>query len=47
MKSYGSGRNARLAVVLTAALAVLVVKGLSYDQRTVLERRLPGVAAGV
>jgi hypothetical protein len=45
MKTYSTIRNTGLAAVLVATLAGAVSNGLAIDQRIVLERDLPGVAA--
>ena len=47
MKTYSTIRNTGLAAVLVATLAGAVSNGLAIDQRVVLERDLPGVAAAV
>ena len=47
MKTYSTIRNTGLAAVLVATLAGAVSNGLALDQRIVLERDLPGVAATV
>ena len=47
MKTYSTIRNTGLAAVLVATLAGAVSYGLAIDQRTVLERDLPGIAAAV
>lgn len=47
MKTYSTIRNTGFAAVLVAILAGAVSNGLAIDQRTVLERDLPGIAAAV
>ena len=45
MNTYSTIRNTGLAAVLVATLAGAVSNGLAIDQRIVLERDLPDVAA--
>lgn len=45
MRTYSTIRNTGLAAVLVATLAGAVSNGLAIDQRYVLERDLPGIAA--